>query len=277
MGRSSPPVIQLRWPSARRCGRGEERGQPTGSAGVGRRPVAGRTNCGSNTCAGPGGKVRCWPGSPPAEVPTCWPRRLRRTGPDWSPTRSATTRATRGSSPTDSAAPPWPGCELRPGAGRRALFRPRRAARRRRRGGGGCPATSVGSSRVQQQLLVAALDAGASGGVVGYVTCSPHLTETVGVVHAAAPRRTPVVSRPTSWDATARWPGVPDLGDGPYVQALAPPARYRCHVLGPPTSSVHSNTAYRRVTGAQLHTRSVRPRGMFAAAQRQLAPDEPAG
>lgn len=36
---------------------------------------------------------------------------------------------------------------------------------------------------LQEQLLSAALDAVAPGGIVAYVTCSPHLAETTGVVH----------------------------------------------------------------------------------------------
>jgi 16S rRNA (cytosine967-C5)-methyltransferase len=60
--------------------------------------------------------------------------------------------------------------------------------------------------------------------VVAYVTCSPHLTETVGVIAAVTRRRgagqgaeqsEPVVER---LDARPFLPGVPDLGAGPTVQ-----------------------------------------------------------
>ena len=51
------------------------------------------------------------------------------------------------------------------------------------------------------------------GGVVLYATCSPHLAETVGVV-ADALRRHPV----TAMDTKEFFPGVDQLGDGPYVQ-----------------------------------------------------------
>jgi 16S rRNA (cytosine967-C5)-methyltransferase len=63
---------------------------------------------------------------------------------------------------------------------------------------------------------------------VAYVTCSPHLTETVGVLAAVTRRRgasagtgqgaeqaEPVVER---LDARPFLPGVPDLGAGPTVQ-----------------------------------------------------------
>jgi len=67
---------------------------------------------------------------------------------------------------------------------------------------------------LQRALLAAALDAVRPGGVVGYVTCSPHLAETRVVVDDVLARR-PDVRR---CDARAALPGVPDLGDGPDVQ-----------------------------------------------------------
>jgi 16S rRNA (cytosine967-C5)-methyltransferase len=71
----------------------------------------------------------------------------------------------------------------------------------------------AGLIRLQRELLVAALRLVRSGGVVAYVTCSPHLDETVGVV-ADVVRRTGV----EQLDARARFPGVPRLGDRPHVQ-----------------------------------------------------------
>jgi 16S rRNA (cytosine967-C5)-methyltransferase len=68
-------------------------------------------------------------------------------------------------------------------------------------------------SRLQRELLLAALDLVRPGGVVAYVVCTPHLSETVGVV-ADVVRRTGV----TPLDAREFFTGVPDLGAGPYVQ-----------------------------------------------------------
>ncbi|MDQ2790631.1 MAG: methyltransferase [Pseudonocardiales bacterium] len=71
----------------------------------------------------------------------------------------------------------------------------------------------AGLVRLQRELLIAALRLVRPGGVVAYVTCSPHLDETVGVV-ADVLRRTGTAQL----DARPRFPGVPQLGDGPYVQ-----------------------------------------------------------
>jgi 16S rRNA (cytosine967-C5)-methyltransferase len=69
-------------------------------------------------------------------------------------------------------------------------------------------------AKLQRELLTAALRHVRVGGVVAYVTCSPHLAETVGVV-AGTLRRHPEVERV---DAREHLPGVPGLGDGPTVQ-----------------------------------------------------------
>lgn len=65
--------------------------------------------------------------------------------------------------------------------------------------------------RLQRELLAAAANLVRPGGLVAYVTCSPHLSETVGVI-----------SRRPAWleliDARPCLPGVPDLGAGPTVQ-----------------------------------------------------------
>jgi 16S rRNA (cytosine967-C5)-methyltransferase len=60
---------------------------------------------------------------------------------------------------------------------------------------------------LQRQLLAAALRLVRPGGVVAYVTCSPHPAETVEVVADA-----PLI------DARPAFPDVPALGDGPTVQ-----------------------------------------------------------
>ena len=67
---------------------------------------------------------------------------------------------------------------------------------------------------LQRQLLVAAMDLVRPGGVVGYVTCSPHPAETVEVVAALTRSRSDF----SVLDARRSMPGVDDLGDGPFVQ-----------------------------------------------------------
>ena len=64
--------------------------------------------------------------------------------------------------------------------------------------------------RLQRELLAAGLRLVRPGGVVGYVTCSPHRAETVEVVAGAAGA--------TLLDARPLLPGVPLLGGGPHVQ-----------------------------------------------------------
>lgn len=62
-------------------------------------------------------------------------------------------------------------------------------------------------AQLQGELLDAALRLTRPGGVVGYVTCSPHVAETVGVIAGREIE-----------DARPLFPGVPDLGGGPWVQ-----------------------------------------------------------
>ncbi|GAA4005180.1 transcription antitermination factor NusB [Allokutzneria multivorans] len=70
-----------------------------------------------------------------------------------------------------------------------------------------------GLTKIQRELLRSAFRLVRPGGVVGYVVCSPHLSETVGIAVDAARRAQFEVI-----DAREHFPGVPDLGDGPYVQ-----------------------------------------------------------
>lgn len=67
---------------------------------------------------------------------------------------------------------------------------------------------------LQRELLHAALDAAAPGGLVAYVTCSPHRAETRDVVGAV------LAGRPDAevLDAPAALPEVPDAADGRFVQ-----------------------------------------------------------
>ncbi|WNG95126.1 rRNA small subunit methyltransferase B [Mycobacterium sp. ITM-2016-00318] len=75
------------------------------------------------------------------------------------------------------------------------------------------PADVPALMRLQRELLASAIRLTRPGGVVLYATCSPHLSETIGVV-ADALRRHPV----TALDTRMLFDGVEDLGDGPYVQ-----------------------------------------------------------
>lgn len=65
--------------------------------------------------------------------------------------------------------------------------------------------------RLQRELLASAARLVRPGGLIAYVTCSPHLSETVGVVERRPAGLDLVDARPFL-------PGVPDLGDGPTVQ-----------------------------------------------------------
>jgi 16S rRNA (cytosine967-C5)-methyltransferase len=68
-------------------------------------------------------------------------------------------------------------------------------------------------TRLQRDLLAAAIGLTRPGGVVLYATCSPHLAETVGVV-ADALRRHPV----RALDTRLMFAPADALGDGPHVQ-----------------------------------------------------------
>ncbi|MCW2494953.1 MAG: rsmB, partial [Jatrophihabitans sp.] len=62
-------------------------------------------------------------------------------------------------------------------------------------------------AQLQRELLAAALRLVRPGGVVAYVTCSPHPEET-----------TAIVAGHELLDAKPSFPGVPDLGDERWVQ-----------------------------------------------------------
>ncbi|HVV13068.1 RsmB/NOP family class I SAM-dependent RNA methyltransferase [Amycolatopsis sp.] len=75
------------------------------------------------------------------------------------------------------------------------------------------PSDVADLTKLQGQLLGAALELVRPGGVVAYVVCSPHLAETEGVVSDVARR-----SKAEMLDAREFFPEMPLLGDGPYVQ-----------------------------------------------------------
>ncbi|GLY72015.1 RsmB/NOP family class I SAM-dependent RNA methyltransferase [Actinoallomurus iriomotensis] len=67
---------------------------------------------------------------------------------------------------------------------------------------------------LQRRLLGSALEAVRPGGVVAYVTCSPHLAETRVVVDDVLRGRDDI----ERLDSPSYLEGVPDLGEGPYAQ-----------------------------------------------------------
>ncbi|WP_246071950.1 RsmB/NOP family class I SAM-dependent RNA methyltransferase [Miniimonas arenae] len=71
---------------------------------------------------------------------------------------------------------------------------------------------------LQRDLLTAALDATRVGGVVAYVTCSPHLAETRGVVDAVLRKRSDVEVVDAAAVLAEIAPGLTDVGAGPYAQ-----------------------------------------------------------
>jgi 16S rRNA (cytosine967-C5)-methyltransferase len=75
------------------------------------------------------------------------------------------------------------------------------------------PADVPALTKLQRELLGAAIALTRPGGVILYATCSPHLAETAGVV-ADALRRHPV----TALDTRPLFAPADDLGDGPHVQ-----------------------------------------------------------
>jgi len=87
------------------------------------------------------------------------------------------------------------------------------------------PADLPGLTQLQRELLASALAAVRPGGLVAYVTCSPHLAETRFVVadalKAAARAGTPatlVDARPVVAALRPEGAPEPDLGEGPSVQ-----------------------------------------------------------
>jgi 16S rRNA (cytosine967-C5)-methyltransferase len=76
------------------------------------------------------------------------------------------------------------------------------------------PADLPALAALQASLLASAVDSVRPGGVVAYVTCSPHRAETRAVVDAVVGARQDVAEL----DTPSLLPEVPDLGPGPYVQ-----------------------------------------------------------
>jgi 16S rRNA (cytosine967-C5)-methyltransferase len=195
-----------------------------------RADLAGRDELWLDLCAGPGGKARLLGGLAAdrgarlvaSELRPHRARRVREAlsagaaGPGGVPGPAGGARSTGAAArPADAAVvaadgrrPPW-----RPGTFDRVLadvpctglgsLRRRPEARWRK-----TPADRAELAAVQRELLAAALDSARPGGVVAYVTCSPHLAETRDVVAAVTGARDDVAIL----DAPSVLPEVPGLG-----------------------------------------------------------------
>jgi 16S rRNA (cytosine967-C5)-methyltransferase len=179
-------------------------------------PLDGRDTRWLDLCAGPGGKAGLLSALAAA-------RDARLLGCDVQPHRAGLVRRAvddrAGVVVADGTVPAWP-----PGTFDRILvdvpctglgaLRRRPEARWRR-----SPQTVAELGPLQRRLLASALDAVRPGGVVGYVTCSPHLAETRVVVDDVLRGRSDVecLDAPAALTdvAMAKLPG---LGDGPYAQ-----------------------------------------------------------
>jgi 16S rRNA (cytosine967-C5)-methyltransferase len=177
-------------------------------------PVAGRDARWLDACAGPGGKAALLAGLAHA-------RGAALLAVDVAPPRAALVAAALAGAPgsyavvvADSTSPSFaPASADRvlvdaPCTGLGALRR-RPEARWRRQ-----PSDIAALRRLQRRLLERALVTVRPGGLVGYVTCSPHLAETREVVRDVLAARPDVAAV----DARPYLPGVPDLDDGPYGQ-----------------------------------------------------------
>jgi 16S rRNA (cytosine967-C5)-methyltransferase len=165
-------------------------------------------------CAGPGGKAALLAGLAIADgsrlvAVELHPHRARLVADNLSgyagPLAPVTVSA-------DGTAPAWrPGSFARviadvPCSGLGALRR-RPEARWRHR-----PDDLPGLVALQRALLATAIASAAPGGVIAYVTCSPHPAETIDVVAGVDPALVEVLP------AADYLPEVPDAADGPWVQ-----------------------------------------------------------
>jgi 16S rRNA (cytosine967-C5)-methyltransferase len=163
-----------------------------------------------DVCAGPGGKARLLAGLAAQTGARLLAAELREHRARL--VRSAVTSA--GSSAVvvaDGIRPAWPSGRFDrviadvPCSGLGALRR-RPEARWRR-----SPADVAALGGLQRGLLTAAIDAARPGGIVAYVTCSPHLAETADVVADVLATRPGV----EELQASAALPQIPDIKSGP--------------------------------------------------------------
>lgn len=192
----------------------QDEGSQLAALALARAPVEGRDERWLDVCAGPGGKAGLLAGLSVG-------RGAQLVAADRAPHRARLVRSTLAGAPgrtavvvADGTAPAWAAGGFdrvlvdAPCSGLGALRR-RPEARWRR-----TPADVDGLIPLQRALLAAALTAVRPGGVVAYVTCSPHPGETTGVVAAVVASRPDVVPV----DVRPLLAGVPQLGAGPEVQ-----------------------------------------------------------
>ncbi|MCU1670000.1 MAG: Ribosomal small subunit methyltransferase [Blastococcus sp.] len=176
-----------------------------------RAPLDGPDAAWLDMCAGPGGKAGL--------LAAVRPDGVRLTAADRAPHRAELVRTSLAGEDdveilaADGTSPPWaPGSFDRvlldaPCTGLGALRR-RPEVRWRR-----TPADVLPLVELQTALLESALASVRVGGVVAYVTCSPHTAETAGVVDAAAARDDVEVL-----PVAPLFPQVPDMARGEYGQ-----------------------------------------------------------
>jgi 16S rRNA (cytosine967-C5)-methyltransferase len=193
----------------------QDEGSQLVAAALAAAPLAGADQRWLDLCAGPGGKAALL-GALARE------RGAALLAAEVAPHRAGLVRRVVGDTAmvvvADGRVPAWRAASLdrvlvdAPCTGLGALRR-RPEARWRRR-----PEDVAELAGLQRDLLHAALDAVRPGGLVGYVTCSPHLAETRSVLIDVLHRRRAAGDRVDQVDARPYLPGVPDLGAGPDVQ-----------------------------------------------------------
>jgi 16S rRNA (cytosine967-C5)-methyltransferase len=187
----------------------QDEGSQLVALALGSAPLDGRDATWVDLCAGPGGKAALLDG-------LATERGARLVAVELQPHRAELVRKSgvRQVVVADGRTPP-----LADGSADRVLLdapcsglgalRRRPEARWRRQ-----PSDLPGLTTLQGELLDAAVRLLRPGGVLAYVTCSPHLAETAVPVLDVLHRHPDLVQL----DARPLLPGVPDLGDGPAVQ-----------------------------------------------------------